>query len=212
MLKGRIVSFNGDRLMIEAKYGDVQTLVKKGFTDCRVILNDGRKISVDQRKKIYATLNDISAWTGYMPEQMKQIMKYLFIANTGAEYFSFSDVDMTTAKNFLEFLIEFCLYHNIPTRDSLIDRCPEIERYIYMCLKHRKCCITGRKAELHHVDAVGMGRDRNEITHLGMRALPLTRKLHTEAHTIGQQAFDEKYHVKGFAVTEELCRIWHIKY
>ena len=71
--------------------------------------------------------------------------------------------------------------------------------------------MTGKRAELHHVDRVGMGRDRKEIVHLGYRVMPLSRKMHTEAHTIGQKSFEEKYHLFGVKLDESLCKIWNVK-
>ena len=44
--------------------------------------------------------------------EIKAILKYEFIAEKGCEYFSLSDVDMTLAKEFLEFLIEFLNWRN----------------------------------------------------------------------------------------------------
>ena len=74
-----------------------------------------------------------------------------------------------------------------------------------MCLVYKKCCISGKRAELHHVDTVGMGRNRNEITHIGMKALPLSRKYHIEVHNIGQKAFEKKYHVFGVKIDEVIA-------
>ena len=117
-------------------------------------LIDGRSISPDQRRKIYATLRDISDWTGYTPEETKAILKYDYIASEGVPYFSLSDVDMTTANGFLSHLIDFCIRHGVPTYDTpLLDRAPDVYRYLYSCLANKRCCITGRSAELHHVDA-----------------------------------------------------------
>lgn len=211
-IEGYLQKYDGETLTIVAQFTNSHLLQKQGITDCEIRLNDGRGISADQRKKIYATFKDISLWTGHVPDEIKAIMKYEFIARTGTEYFSLSDVDMTTAREFLEFLIDFCLEHDIPTSDKLLERSPDIARYIYMCLKHKKCCITGKKAELHHVDAVGMGRDRKDIIHKGMRVLPLYWTLHRESHDIGQKSFAEKYHVFGIKLDDELCKIWRVKH
>ena len=190
---------------------DVMSLLHKNVSKCEVVFDDGRRISADQRKKIYATLRDISQWSGYDPEYAKEIMKYEYISRTGVPYFSLRDTDMTTAREFLQFLIEFCVEQEIPTKDNLIDRSPDISRYIYCCLVFKKCCISGKKAELHHVDAVGRGRDRDKIIHLGYRVMPLSRAYHTEAHTIGQKSFDEKYKVYGIKLDKRLCEIWNVK-
>ena len=39
-------------------------------------IDDGRRISSDQRKKIYALIKDISNHTGHHPEYLKEHMKY----------------------------------------------------------------------------------------------------------------------------------------
>ena len=66
------------------------------FTDkrCRsaqIRLDDGRRITAEQRKKAYATMKDIAAYTGYLPEEQKEWLKYLHISRTGSDYFSLSD-------------------------------------------------------------------------------------------------------------------------
>ncbi len=157
---GYISDYDGQALTIIAPFAYPYIIQKQNITECEIRLNDGRHISADQRKKIYATMRDIALFTGHEPDDIKAIMKYDFIADTGANYFSLSDVDMTTANEFLSFLIEFCLQWDIPTMDNLLDRTPDVARYIYACLVHKKCCLCGKKTELHHVDAVGMGRDR----------------------------------------------------
>ena len=68
-------------------------------------------------------------------------------------------------------------------------------------------------AELHHVDRVGMGRDRTDILHEGMEALPLCREHHAEAHTMPDAEFFEKYHLDGGVVLDKtLCRIYKLKH
>lgn len=192
-------------------FTDTYLIDRRNITEGRLILDDGRTIGAKQRKHIYATLNDISDHTGYVGEQCKAIMKYTYIAETGSEYFSLSDCSVTTARMFLQFLIDFCLENDIPTKDSLLERDPDTARYIYACLVHKKCCITQKKPQLHHVDAVQMGRNRRDIIHTGMRVLPLHWKLHREAHDIGRDSFNEKYHVFGIKLDDALCDIWGVK-
>lgn len=64
---------------------------------------------------------------------------------------------------------------------------------------------------MHHVDRVGMGRDRKEIVHLGMLTMPLLPEYHDEAHRIGQKTFDKKYKVFGIRLDEYLCKVWNLK-
>ena len=208
---GYIKSFDGENLTIIAPFSDGHLLERQGITECEIRLDDGRAISADQRKKIYATLREIAEWSGHLPEEVKELLKYDYIAQTGAEWFSLSDCDMTTANLFLTHIIEFCVLWGVPCADSLLDRSPDISRYVYACLIHKKCVLCGEKAELHHVDSVGSGRNRKEIVHVGMEAMPLCRKHHNEAHQIGKVTFAEKYHIHGVKIDPYLAKVLKLK-
>ena len=199
---GKIIELKDGKVLIEAEYGYIDEIIRKDIKEAEIRLKAGREISREQQKKIYALFNDISLYTGYTPQETKELMKFSFVSKYGGNDFSLSNVDMTTASKFIEYIIEFILIHDIPTKVSLLEQAEDIAHYIYMCLVYKKCCISGKRAELHHVDTVGMGRNRNEITHIGMKALPLSRKYHIEVHTIGQKAFEAKYHVFGVKIDE----------
>lgn len=88
----------------------------------------------------------------------------------------------------------------------------DVGDYIYSCLIAKKCCICGRRADLHHVDRVGMGRDRTDIVHEGMEALPLCREHHGQAHTMPDSEFFGLYHLDGgITLDKTLCRIYGLK-
>ena len=88
----------------------------------------------------------------------------------------------------------------------------DIGDYVYSCLINRKCAICGRKAELHHVERVGMGRNRDDIIHDGMECLPLCREHHAEAHTMPDDAFFDRYHLEGgIKLDKTLCKIYGLK-
>lgn len=211
-LPGKVVGYQDHKLLITAPLADDWEVIKKEIKDCEVRLRDGREISAEQRKKIYATLRDIADYTGHETEELKDHFKADYVARTGEGWFSLSDTDMTTANRFLTLLLEFCLAWDIPVfGESLKDRSPDIGRYVYACLVHHKCCLCGKKAELHHVEAVGMGRNRREIPHLGVLALPLCREHHTEAHALGRHTFEEKHHLVSVALDGDLCQSWSLK-
>lgn len=210
IIHGKITGYDGERIQITAPFSDTNLMIKQKMSDCEIRLDDGRTISIDQRRKIYAIFRDISEHTGHTPENVKELMKFDFIAETGADWFSLSDVDMSTARAFLTHLVEFCLTWDIPTKDSLLEAAPDVVRFVYACLIHHKCCISGLPAELHHVDAVGMGRDRTEIIHVGMRVLPLSRKYHREAHEIGREAFLKKYKLVPVVVDVDIAKDWRL--
>ena len=172
---------------------------------------DKRKISSKQRARVYATLGDIADHLGYPPEELKEIMKYRYIASTGDKYFSFSDCSITTARHFISYIIDFALEWSIPLMDFAINRTDDINAYLYSCLIHRRCAICGLEAHLHHVTAVGMGRNRREIVHLGMDVMALCPAHHDECHTVGQAVFDEKWKVFGLKANEEICEKWALR-
>ena len=160
-------------------------------------IDDNRKISSIQRKKAYATIKDIAEWMGEIPEYVKEVLKFDYQMDTGEEYFSLSDCTMSTARDFITFLLEFALYHGVPLLESGIDRTDDIDKYLWNCLHFKKCCICGKQGELHHVDAIGRGFDRRTYDDSKNRKMCLCRCHHSEYHTIGRESFEKKYKVYG---------------
>lgn len=178
-----------------------------------VELVDKRHISADQRKKAYVLISYIAAWWGYTPlEAMKEMLKLMFIgeAETFRRTFSLSNCDMTTARLFITYLIDFCLLHGVDVGEPLYQLSEDIPRYVWACLMNKRCAVCGRKAELHHVDAVGMGRNRKEICHVGMRALPLCREHHTEIHRTGQKDFLKRYFLEPVRIDERVAKVYRL--
>jgi hypothetical protein len=178
-----------------------------------VELVDERHISADQRKKAYVLISYIAAWWGYTPlEAMKEMLKLMFVgeAETLRRSFSLSNCDMTTARLFITYLIDFCLLHGVDVGEPLYQLSEDIPRYVWACLMNKRCAVCGRKAELHHVDAVGMGRNRKEICHIGMRALPLCREHHTEIHKVGQGDFLKRYFLEPVKIDERIAKVYRL--
>ena len=179
-----------------------------------VELVDKRHISADQRKKAYVLISYIAAWWGYTPvEAMKEMLKLMFVgeAETLRRSFSLSDCDMTTARLFITYLIDFCLLHGVDVGEPLYQLSEDIPRYVWACLMNKRCAVCGKKAELHHVDAVGMGRNRKEICHVGMRALPLCREHHTEIHAVGREEFLKRYFLEPVRIDERIAKVYRLK-
>lgn len=175
---------------------------------------DKRRISAKQRKKAYVLISYIGAWWGYTPiECMKEMLKLMFVgeAETLRRSFSLSNCDMTTARLFITYLIDFCLLHGVDVGEPLYQLSEDIPRYVWACLMNKRCAVCGKKAELHHVDAVGMGRNRKEICHIGMRALPLCREHHTEIHSIGQEDFLRRYIIEPVRIDERIAKVYRLK-
>lgn len=191
------ISDNNIRLIVPID--NMYVFEKQDITQALVIFDDGRRIRPDQRKKIYAIIGDIAEWSGHTPpELLKYDLKNNFLEYSGGEYFSLSDCTVTTAREFINYLINFCFYQNIPTRDTMLNRTDDMGTYLYACLANRKCCICNKRAEIHHCTGskIGMGFNRNKVNNMGRSAIALCRKHHNQAHH-DENDFFEKYHIYG---------------
>ncbi|MCM1545213.1 MAG: putative HNHc nuclease [Ruminococcus sp.] len=201
----KIIDFDGKVLTLAPDKDIMRELKQKDIKSVEIRLNDGRTISAEQRRKIFAIIRDISSqWSGHTPEEIRILLTWDFLSKYGGEWFSLSDVDMTTAKEFITYLIDFCFYHNVPTKDTLLNQTDDIGKYLYMCLEHRKCAICNMPADVHHVDRIGMGSDREKIVHVGLNAIALCRKHHDMAH-MDEKGLFEQYFVYGIKLDKYLC-------
>ena len=126
--------------------------------------------------------------------------------------FSLSNAPMSLVAEFQRFLVKFIIENDVPLNFPLIGYVDDIAHYTYMCVIHRKCAVCGRRAELHHVDAVGMGNDRGDVQHLGREVISLCRAHHTEMHTLGKQDFCGKYHLDGGVTADRtILKIYGLK-
>ena len=177
-------------------------LERKHITDAEIRFDDGRHISAEQRRKVYATIRDIAVYTGYLPEEMKEIMKYEHMIRTGDSYFSLSNCTMDVAREFINTILEFALENGVPLSENAINRADDIGRYLYFCIMHKKCAVCGRKGEIHHEDAIGMGNDRNRVDDSLYKKICLCREHHTVAHQMGVKRFRDMYKVYGIVVKD----------
>ena len=150
---------------------------RKHITKAEMRFDDGRTISAEQRKKTYATIRDISDYTGYLPEEQKEWLKYLHIMNTGCDYFSLSDCTMDTAREFINTILEYALESGIPLSEEAINRTDDIGRYLYFCIMNKKCAICGKDGEIHHEDTIGMGNNRKKVDDSNHKKICLCRVL-----------------------------------
>jgi hypothetical protein len=202
----KILSYDGDTLLIRPSVPIDREMMQKNVGEVELRLTDGREISAEQRRKVFALIRDISVWCGHDPEYIRAFTTFNHCVMQGIEPFSLSNCDMSTAKDYISYLIDFCFSHAVPTRDTLLNQTDDINKYLYSCLEHRRCAICNAKADLHHIDAVGIGRNRKEIAHIGLLAAALCREHHQEAHTLGDKTFCEKHHIYGIKLDEYLCK------
>lgn len=164
-----------------------------------VVWSDSRPRTPEQNRKAWALMTEIADFQGQEKETTYREQALAFTEKSleilQGRLFHLSTATVSEARAFITMLIEIIVEYGIPTKEPLYTMCEDIERYIYACLMNKKCCICGKKADLHHVDQVGMGYSRETKPQLGARVLPLCRVHHTEYHTLGKTEFENRYHV-----------------
>ena len=190
-------------------------------------------ITPEQRRKTFALMRDITAYCSGITERNEirstlramQLNYLIDVADSEAVRFALTDnycrlqgIDLFSlspsnencaskelASDFIDWLVNLCVENAIPCMDTLLNRCEDIERYIYACILHKRCAICGKKADIHEVETVGMGRNRRKIGHVGQLVEPLCRGHHDECGRIGQKSFDELYHMQAIRLDDKLC-------
>ena len=192
-------------------------------------------ITPEQRRKVFALMRDITAYCSGITDRNEirstlramQLNYLIDLADSEAVRFALTDnycrlqgIDLFSlspsnencasrelASDFIDWLVNLCVENAIPCMDTLLNRCEDVERYVYACVANRRCAICGKKADIHEVDTVGMGRNRSKIGHVGQLVEPLCRDHHQEAGEIGQKSFDELYHLSPIRLDENLCEV-----
>ena len=192
-------------------------------------------ITPEQRRKIFALVHDITGYISGITDRNEirftlSAMQVLYLMDAtdeesirfaltdnycrlqGVDLFSLSTknencASRELASDFIDWLVNLCVENAIPCMDTLLNRCEDVERYVYACVANRRCAICGKKADIHEVDTVGMGRNRSKIGHVGQLVEPLCRGHHQEAGEIGQKSFDELYHLSPIRLDENLCEV-----
>lgn len=198
---------------------DIERAILRKYNDVDVGFNDGRRISNIQRRKCFSIIGEIAEYVeGYRTaqtiEDTKEMLKMEFVFHRlqamERKMFSLSDVSMSTASEFIDFLIQFCVKNDIPMRISPLEYCEDIGKYIYACMINKRCCICGKPADLHHVDAIGMGNDRTEVIHIGREALPLCRDHHVHLHEKGNKEFMKQYHLEPIKIDAKIAKVYKL--
>ncbi|TDM12686.1 putative HNHc nuclease [Macrococcus bovicus] len=157
---------------------------------------DPHKITVKQRKKIFALLNDIYEYTGQPQDDLRQTFQFYLETIKGYKPISLSDTTKQIARELIELILEWVFLHDIPLNYKTSDLMKEDKRFIYLATIKRKCVICGKPhSDLAHRHAIGRGMNRNEMNHYGNEVLALCRQHHGEQHQIGIDSFNEKYHL-----------------
>lgn len=185
------------------------------------VVSDPRQFTQAQKGLMFALINDIAAWSGQEvgvietsiprevlddPIQLKDVFysRYIHAYQKEISVSNSSESTISDLNEMLEIIIDFMFEFNVPF-PTAYNQLPKKENYyLYACCKHRKCAVCGDShAEIHHIDAVGIGNDRTKIDHTRKLVICVCRKHHVEAHTIGNQRFLLHYHLSGIYLDYE---------
>jgi hypothetical protein len=216
MLKGKIKEVREDGTAIIIASIDATDYIRKNYKECYIDYIDSRPLSDKQRKMCYALINAISEWSGSSPQDIKEAFKLEFWADKvetlADKVFSLANAPMSLVADFQRFLIKFILENDVPVKRPLREYVDDINDYVYRCLINKKCAVCGKKADLHHIDTIGMGNDRTEVIHEGRESMSLCREHHNEMHTIGKKEFFDKYHFEnGIEIDKTIMKIYGLR-
>lgn len=191
----RIRKINGIHVIEGAVLGEINDLFldcsPDNYIDVEIKIIDTRRISEKQRNFIFALCDDISFYTGDEKNYCRIVMQYFNANLREIEVESLSNCSMTYANGLIDTIINHCIDQRIPISGDIIKknnyRFGSKQVYI-MCFK-RICAVCGARADIHHVDHVGIGNNRKKISHIGKRVLPLCRKHHSEIHNVGEDKY-----------------------
>ena len=211
VVNGAIIGFDerGITIFVPLSEINIDRAVLRRYRDVLVGFTDGRTISAVQRKKAHALIAEIAEWMGDIANYVKKLMKLEFITNQinsiNKRLFSLSNCDVTTAREFITYLVDFVIRFEVPTKVPLVELSDDLERYVYMTLLHKQCAVCGQPGELHHDPVLGMGADRTETPQMGWTAMCLCRIHHNLAHEQGKQ-FLEDMHLKPVPLDKRLMK------
>lgn len=219
IVRGQIVKWedNGG-VLIRAAVPNLDRALLRKYDKCLCEFQDGRRISPEQRRKCYALINEISEWCGDFPEMMKKQLKLEFAAERlqtiGSKIFSLSDCDVTLAREFLSYLVDFMIIHGVPSRVPLYEQVEDVGRFVYCSLMNKKCAVCGKRADVHHLHGsrVGYGglKWREKDQH-GAKVIPLCREHHIQCHD-GEEEFLARFHLEGVEFTREIAKVYKAKF
>lgn len=195
--------------------GEMAHLIRKGLTSFDVIEHDDDLATAPQKAKAHALIRSINEYWEKPKIAIKRELKCAFWEEGGygdwiesSEPFSLRNCSKELASEFISYLVEYCFMHDIDFYMKDLHLTFDVNRQMFLCAKYNRCFATGAKREtnvlhLHHVSAIGMGGNRNDIDHRGRYFMILKAVLHDEIHQIGYKAFVEKWHCGTIKLTGE---------
>lgn len=175
--------------------------------EVNITLADKRNISQQQRKFIFSLCHEIGEYMGEDKDFVRLNIQEVYKSTYGLEKDSLALYSMSEANGLIDLIIHYCIDNKVPVSSNIMkeNEFSFSQKHIYRMILNRQCAICGRVgAHIHHVDAIGMGRNRDKISHIGKRALPLCAEHHALIHTKGDEEVIEKLHLEPVVIDEKL--------
>ncbi|MCG1378245.1 hypothetical protein K4Q25_01380 [Staphylococcus epidermidis] len=185
-------------------------LLENGYSlIAEVEVPDNKKLSIDQRKKIFALCRDIELHWGEPVESLRKRFQAELEIMNGYEEISLRYCSMRIASELIELIIAFMFHHQIPMRVETSKLLSGDKAMLYWATVNRNCVICGKHGELAHHKAIGRGANRRKMDHYGYEVLCLCREHHQSQHDMGVETFDELHHLENswLSVDERLNKM-----
>lgn len=199
----KITKISGRKIILELKEElNIERLktIFNGFDGERqaeLFIKDPRGFTPQQRRFVFALMQDIYIYTGEPLESLKDVFYWQFRYFTGKDISLSNESENTVdeVSTLSELILDFIFENNIPFREGYEIPPQNVEYYFYKCVMTRTCCICGMHADICHIGTVGMGRNRRRIDHTQHTFYAGCRKHHSEEHQLGTQNFLNKYQI-----------------
>ena len=185
-------------------------LLENGYSlIAEVEVPDNKKLSIEQRKKIFALCRDIELHWGEPVESLRKRFQAELEIMNGYEEISLRDCSMRIASELIELIIAFMFHHQIQMRVETSELLSGDKAMLYWATVNRNCVICGKHGELAHHKAIGRGANRRKMDHYGYEVLCLCREHHQSQHDMGVETFDELHHLENswLSVDERLNKM-----
>lgn len=86
IVTAKIEKLEKGKLILQPDTDISRFLAQKRPRRVEIRLDDGRTISADQRRKIFAIIRDIALWSGHEPEELRLYLQWDFCSRTLREW------------------------------------------------------------------------------------------------------------------------------
>ncbi|MEG2602746.1 MAG: putative HNHc nuclease [Carnobacterium sp.] len=207
----KIVKISGNKIVLELKEElNIERLktIFNGFNGERqaeLFIKDPRGFTPQQRRFVFALMQDIYIYTGEPLESLKDVFYWQFRYFTGKNISLSNESENTVdeVSTLSELILDFIFENDIPFREGYEIPPQNVEYYFYKCVMTRTCCICGKRgADIDHFNKSLGRRKRKSVDHSEYDFAALCRTHHSEKHQIGLEAFKRKHHVIGIKLNE----------